>query len=81
MRYMRDIWTAVHSRGHRHFRSYNYSATVIDTKASAGVDVALNGRAANPGIPLLWYNSHPSVQKLIGEWCQTCSMAFDLRTG
>ncbi len=69
MRCMRDIWTEVNDRGHRHFKSHYFSALTVNTNVPRTADVALNGRATHPGIPLLWYNRHPGVQKLIGEWC------------
>ena len=71
LRCMRDVWTTVTPRGHRHFRSHNFSATEVDTAGSAGVDVALNGRAVHPGIPLLWYAKHPAARQLLGEWCRS----------
>ena len=65
---MRDVWTATNAHGHRHFRSHHFSATEVATRPPKDADVALNGRAANPGLMPLWYARHPGVEQLLGEW-------------
>ena len=67
---MRDVWTAVNDHGHRHFKSHYYSATEVDASGTRAADVALNGRAAKPGIWVLWYNRHPAVEEVLGQWCR-----------
>ena len=70
MKCMRDVWTGINEFGHRHFRSHFYSASQVDDAEPRAADVALNGRAAKPGLWVAWYNRHPAVCDLIGEWCQ-----------
>lgn len=65
---MRDVWTAPVAPGRRLFKAHHYSATEISPRVEHGADVALNGRAANPGLLPLWYARHPGVQRLLGEW-------------
>ena len=71
MKCMRDIWTRRDSHGHLHFRSHYFSSSTVETNIPRSADVALNGRAVNPGLMLLWYNRHPEATKLIGEWARS----------
>lgn len=61
-------WTAMSPRGFRRFKSYNYGAERIDPNPAAGYDVPLNARAAKPGLWVLWYDGHPEIMRLFGEW-------------
>lgn len=65
---LRDVWTAPTRPGRRLFRSHHFSATAVSERPDHGADVALNGRAANPGLIPLWYSNHPEVERLLGEW-------------
>ena len=65
---MRDVWTTTNAHGHRHFKAHHFSATEVNARPPKDVDVALNGRAANPGLLPLWYSRNPGVEQLLGEW-------------
>jgi len=66
---MRDLFTGVTSRGHRHFKSWHMSATEIDTwNTDQTQDIPLNGRAAFPGLWFTWYSHNPAAIKIFDEW-------------
>lgn len=71
MRTMRDVWTGTNDRGQFLFRGHHYSATEIGPKETDRADVALNGRAAAPGLVLLWHSGHPGARALLGRWVAT----------
>lgn len=73
MRTMRDVWTGTNDRGQFLFRAHHYSATAIGPKETDRADVALNGRAAAPGLVLLWHSGHPGARALLGRWVATWS--------
>lgn len=64
---MRDVWTATNARRHRHLKSHHFSATEVDTRPPKDVDIALNGRAANPGLLPPWCWQNPRVEQLPGD--------------
>jgi hypothetical protein len=65
---IRDLWTGINAKGHRHFRSSWYSASVIDTVAPKDCDLAMNTRTVKAALWLAWYNRHPFVMKFLREW-------------
>lgn len=65
---MRDFWTGINTKGHRHFKSAFIGATEMNTDPPWGVDVPCNGRATRAGLWLGWYNRHPTVVQLFREW-------------
>ncbi|MFQ6131816.1 MAG: tol-pal system YbgF family protein [Armatimonadota bacterium] len=70
MKCMRDVWTGLTARGHRHFRSSDISATEVNPDAPNAVDLPYCARAVKPGMWLAWYNHHPAATKLLCEWSQ-----------
>jgi hypothetical protein len=68
MRCMRDVWTARDKNGNLHFKSHYYSATKTIDDPPRSADVPLNGRAAKPGIWVVWYSGHPVVRDLLNQW-------------
>lgn len=65
---IRDLWTGINSRGHRHFKSSWYSATQIDTVAPKDCDLEMNTRTVKAALWLAWYNRHPFVLQFLKEW-------------
>ncbi len=68
VRTMRDFWTGINAKGHRHFKSAFIGATEMNTNPPWGVDVPCNGRATRAGLWLGWYNRNPTVVQLFREW-------------
>ncbi|MHC4799319.1 MAG: hypothetical protein ACYTF1_22000, partial [Planctomycetota bacterium] len=68
MRMMRDTFTAINKRGHRHFRSMWFSAKEISPEKKWASDVPCCGRATRPGLWLGWYQQNPEVVKFFREW-------------
>ncbi len=66
---MRDIWTAVNAKGHRHFRS-NYLGAMGIAGGPFASDGWLNYRAVIPADKVLWYNNNPTLAKLFTEWAR-----------
>ncbi|NOY57669.1 MAG: hypothetical protein GXO75_01885, partial [Calditrichaeota bacterium] len=67
-RLMRDPWTGVNEKGHRHFKSSWYSSTEIDERPPRNCDVPMNARTVKAVRWLAWYNHHPAALQLIREW-------------
>jgi hypothetical protein len=65
---LRDLWTGINTKGHRHFRSSWYSATAIDTASPKDSDLAMNTRTVKAAVWLAWYNRHPFVMQFLKEW-------------
>ncbi len=65
---MRDVWTAINAKGHRHFRSSYFGAKEVNTKPPFCVDVPMNARATRPLLWGGWYNQNPTVVNLLREW-------------
>ncbi|GAA4432018.1 hypothetical protein GCM10023091_03510 [Ravibacter arvi] len=63
-----SVWSAVNAHGHRHFKSYYFSATETWDGPPYGVDVPLNARALLPGLWLAWYNRTPRLTRELSEW-------------
>ena len=68
IRGLRDLWTGVNSRGHRHFRSSWYSSTRIDARPPRDCDVPMNTRTVRAARWLAWYNLHPFAMRFLREW-------------
>ena len=68
IRGLRDLWTGVNSRGHRHFRSSWYSSTEIDARPPRDCDVPMNTRTVRAARWLAWYNRHPFAMQFLREW-------------
>lgn len=67
-RLMRDLWTGVNNKGHRHFKSSWYSSTNLDERPPRDCDVPMNARTVKAVRWLAWYNHHPEAIRLIREW-------------
>ncbi|MFA7229567.1 MAG: hypothetical protein WC061_11070, partial [Melioribacteraceae bacterium] len=65
---IRDIWTGINSKGHRHFKSSWYSSTEIDTTPPKDCDLEMNTRTVKAALWLAWYNRHPFVMQFLKEW-------------
>lgn len=65
---LRDLWTGINSKGHRHFKSSWYSSTQIDTEPPKDCDLEMNTRTVKAAIWLAWYNRHPFVMQFLKEW-------------
>ncbi len=65
---LRDLWTGVNAKGHRHFRSSWYSATAVDSTPPKDCDLAMNTRTVKAAQWLAWYNRHPFVLQFLREW-------------
>jgi hypothetical protein len=65
---IRDLWTGINAKGHRHFRSSWYSATAVDTTPPKDCDLAMNTRTVKAAQWLVWYNRHPFVLQFLKEW-------------
>lgn len=65
---IRDLWTGMNSRGHRHFKSGWYSSTRIDTTPPKDCDLPMNARTVNALRWLAWYNQHPFALQFLREW-------------
>ncbi len=68
IRGLRDLWTGVNSRGHRHFKSSWYSSTEIDVRPPRDCDVPMNTRTVRAARWLAWYNRHPFAMQFLREW-------------
>jgi len=64
---MRDLWTAINPKGHRHFRS-NYLGAFGIKGGGVANDGWLNYRAVVAAEKVLWYNNNPTLAKLFNEW-------------
>jgi len=65
---LRDLWTGINSKGHRHFKSSWYSSTQVDTVSPKDCDLEMNTRTVKAAIWLAWYNRHPFVMQFLKEW-------------
>jgi hypothetical protein len=65
---LRDLWTGINSKGHRHFKSSWYSSTQIDTVSPKDCDLEMNTRTVKAALWLAWYNRHPFVMQFLKEW-------------
>ena len=68
MQHFRDTWTGITHKGHRHFKSAYLSSTEVNPNPPFSVDVPLNARACRAGLWTAWYNRHPAIIKLLGQW-------------
>lgn len=64
------VWSGITTSGHRHFKSYYFSATETRPEMPYGVDVPLNARALLPGLWASWYNRNPELTRLFLEWAK-----------
>ncbi len=65
---MRDLWTGITPRGHRHFKTSWYSATELDLRPPRDCDVPMNARTVQMARWLAWYNRHPAAMQFLREW-------------
>jgi hypothetical protein len=65
---VRDLWTGINSKGHRHFKTSWYSATQLDERPPRDCDVPMNTRTVQAVRWLAWYNHHPFALQFIREW-------------
>lgn len=63
-RFLRDTLTGVNDAGHRHFRSYWFSATSVRTADGYGIDVG-SSDFFEPAAYIHWYNAHPGPLDLM----------------
>jgi hypothetical protein len=63
-----QVWSGITHSGHRHFKSYYFSATETLADKPYGVDVPLNARALLPGLWAAWYNRNPLLISQFSEW-------------
>src|SRR5690606_8490192 len=68
MQNFEKVWSAKTHSGHRHFKSYYFSATETLEEKPYGVDVPLNARALLTGLWAAWYNGNPDLIRLFSEW-------------
>lgn len=68
IRGLRDLWTGVNEKGHRHFRSSWYSATKINDTPPRDCDVPMNTRTVSAARWLAWYNRHPFAMQFLRQW-------------
>lgn len=66
---LRDLWTGINQKGHRHFKSSWYSATQMDQRPPRDCDVPMNTRTVQALRWLAWYNRHPFAMQFLREWC------------
>lgn len=64
------VWSDTTHLGHRHFKSYYFSATEALEKSPYGVDVPLNARALLTGLWAAWYNRNPALLRQFSEWAK-----------
>lgn len=62
------VWSGTTHLGHRHFKSYYFSATEALENSPYGVDVPLNARALLTGLWAAWYNRNPTLIRQFSEW-------------
>jgi len=65
-----ERWTAINSRGHRHFRSHWIGSQGVRDYAYFAADATINARATIPMMHLLWYNRDPDLLRLCVQWCR-----------
>lgn len=70
MQNFENVWSGITKSGHRHFKSYYFSATETLPEMPYGVDVPLNARALLPGLWAAWYNRNPELTRLFLEWAK-----------
>jgi hypothetical protein len=63
-----EKWTAINSKGHRHFRSNFFGSQEIYEHAYFGSDAGICARAMIPAMHLLWYNRDPYLARYCLEW-------------
>ncbi len=63
-----EKWTAINSKGHRHFRSNFFGSQEIWEHAYFGSDAGICARAMIPAMHLLWYNRDPHLARYCLEW-------------
>jgi hypothetical protein len=70
MQNFEKVWSGITKSGHRHFKSYFFSATETRPEMPYGVDVPLNARALLPGLWAAWYNRNSELTRLFLEWAK-----------
>ncbi len=67
-RLMRDLWTGINPRGHRHFRNLYMGGMSMGTDPQDAAEDAYSWRGCFPVERIYWYNQHPEVRRLLLEW-------------
>jgi hypothetical protein len=65
---LKDLWTGINAKGHRHFKSSWYSYKAIDQRPPRDCDVPMNTRTVKAARWLAWYNQHPQAMQFLKEW-------------
>jgi hypothetical protein len=60
--------TGVNAAGHRHFRSYQYSATDLVEEGYHAREDIYSHLILHPGLYVAWYNGQPQTRKLLAEF-------------
>jgi len=63
--------TGINSAGHRHFRSYLYSATDLVEEGYYGREDIYSHLILHPGLYVAWYNGSPRVVELLKEFADS----------
>ena len=71
---MRDLWTGINDKGHRHFKSMVLGNRTIGKSyggvLDAEIDHPLNGRALLPAFWAWWYSPTDELDRLFTEWAE-----------
>jgi hypothetical protein len=68
IRGLKELWTGINEKGHRHFKSSWYSYKAIDSRPPRDCDVPMNTRTVKAVRWLAWYNRHPFAMQFLKEW-------------
>ncbi|MFC1736798.1 CARDB domain-containing protein [Candidatus Hydrogenedentota bacterium] len=69
---MRDLWTGITPKGHRHFKSMMIGNKEVGTEywTDAEIDHPLNGRAAYPALWTWWHSNGDELDRIFTEWAE-----------
>ncbi len=65
---MRNLWTGINPKGHRHFRSMYVGGMGVGGVPGYEMDEKYAWRGVQPIERVYWFNQHPEVGKLLLEW-------------
>jgi len=65
---MRNLWTGINPRGHRHFRSMYIGGMGVGGVPGYDMDEKYAWRGVQPIERVYWFNQHPEVGRLLLEW-------------
>ncbi|MBI2300301.1 MAG: hypothetical protein HYU66_15375 [Armatimonadetes bacterium] len=68
-------WTAINDKGRRHFRSYIFSATMVDDREGRDIDHLYCALAMVGATHLAWYNGHPQASQWVAEYARSWAEA------